>query len=377
MRSHLVLTLALAGLMALVPLAVEGCATRAGSDDGPSRAPSTASTVKSAAPEHSEGRDLYLRYCALCHAKDGTGYAADNAPSLVSRTFLESADDAFIASGIRLGRSRTAMGAYGKSRGGPLEERQIDAIVRFLRKHGTQARPLPGGPPTGDAERGKALFSAQCESCHGTEAERKTALSLYNPELLASASPAFLRYAIVHGRPPTPMPSFAEKLSTSEIEDVVAWLRSKAPAPSPVASAPLPNATDVPVVINPKGAAPKFTLRDERFVPADQVKKALDERRRLIIVDARSPADWALERITGAISGPYYDEAALARIPNDGTWVIAYCACPHHASGEVVDKLRKRGFKRTAVLDEGVLVWKQRGYPITPPPPTPAPAPKK
>jgi len=381
MRPHLVLTLMLAGLVVGVPLLVEGCARRAGSDEVPSRAPSTASPSGGApSAAHAEGRDLYLRYCALCHAKDGTGYAADNAPSLISRTFLESADDAFIASAIRLGRSRTAMGAYGKSRGGPLEERQIDAIVRFLRSHGTRARSLPGGPPNGDPTRGQAIFVTECESCHGTETERKTAINLFNPELLASASPAFLRYAIVHGRPPTPMPPFGGKLSTGEIEDLVAWLRSKAPAPSPVASAPPIASTDVPVVINPKGAPPKFTLRDERFVPAEEVKKALEERRRMVIVDARSPADWALERITGAISAPYYDEAALARIPNDGTWVVAYCACPHHASGEVVDKLRKRGYKRTAVLDEGILVWKQRGYPVTPPATTPPattpPAPK-
>jgi cytochrome c oxidase cbb3-type subunit 3/ubiquinol-cytochrome c reductase cytochrome c subunit len=95
------------------------------------------------------------------------------------------------------------------------------------------------------------------------------------------------------------------------------------------------------------------------------VKKALDEKRRLVIVDARSPADWVDMHIPGAISGPYYDDAALARIPNDGSWVIAYCACPHHASGEVVDKLRGRGFKHAAVLDEGILVWKQKGYPVT------------
>jgi cytochrome c oxidase cbb3-type subunit 3/ubiquinol-cytochrome c reductase cytochrome c subunit len=62
---------------------------------------------------------------------------------------------------------------------------------------------------------------------------------------------------------------------------------------------------------------------------------------------------------------PYYNNPAeLDRIPNDGTWVIAYCACPHHASGAVVDALRARGHKRTAVLDEGILVWKQRGYPL-------------
>ena len=60
---------------------------------------------------------------------------------------------------------------------------------------------------------------------------------------------------------------------------------------------------------------------------------------------------------------PYYALGGLDRVPNDGTWVIAYCACPHHASGVIVTELRKRGYPHTAVLDEGVLVWKERGYP--------------
>jgi cytochrome c oxidase cbb3-type subunit 3 len=61
---------------------------------------------------------------------------------------------------------------------------------------------------------------------------------------------------------------------------------------------------------------------------------------------------------------PYYDTAKLDRIPNDGTWVVAYCACPHHASGEVVDALRRRGFPKAVVLDEGILFWRQKGYPL-------------
>lgn len=352
---------------ALLALTSVACARRAGTNEGPSRAPSTAATTTSA-PD-SRGKQLYDRYCALCHGKDATGYAADNAPSLVSKTFLESASDDFIAKGIRFGRPHTAMGAYGKERGGPLEEQDIDAIVRFLRARGPSYRPPETSALKGDPANGKAVYDKECASCHGTETERKNALSLYNPELLLASSRDFLRYAVVHGRPPTPMPAFSTKLSAQEIEDVVAHLMSKAP-PRPAASAPAPPPTiKVPdggsVVINPKGSPPKFTLRDQRFVPAEQVKKALDEKRRMVIVDARSPADWVDMHIPGAISAPYYDDAALSRIPNDGSWVIAYCACPHHASGEVVDKLRGRGFRNLAVLDEGILYWKQKGYPLT------------
>jgi len=51
-------------------------------------------------------------------------------------------------------------------------------------------------------------------------------------------------------------------------------------------------------------------------------------------------------------------------IPNDSTWVVAYCACPHAASGKVMNTLRRNGFKNTAILDEGILVWGQLGYPV-------------
>jgi cytochrome c oxidase cbb3-type subunit 3 len=311
------------------------------------------------------GKELYEKYCKLCHGAEGKGYAADNAPSLVSKTFLESASDAFIARGIRVGRSNTAMAAYGKSRGGPLDEKQIRSIVAFLRSKGPSAMVLPHAPASGDAKRGAALFDGKCKECHGNETTRGNALSLHNPELASAVTPEFLRYAIVHGRPETPMPAFGSQLKPAEVEDLVSFIQSLAPeqaAPAPVRDTKIPD--DLPLVINPNGKPPKFDLREGRFVGADQVKKALDEKRRIVIVDARSPADWIQYRIPGAISIAYHDTERLERIPNDGTWVVAYCACPHHASGEVVDALRKRNYKNTAVLDEGILVWKQRGYPL-------------
>jgi cytochrome c oxidase cbb3-type subunit 3 len=308
------------------------------------------------------GHQLYDKYCKLCHGAEGKGYAADNAPSLVSKTFLESATDSFITRGIRLGRSNTAMSAYGTVRGGPLTEKEIRAIVAFLRSKGPAAMSLPDTAVRGHPERGKALFDAKCKECHGTETTRATALSLHNPELAAAATPSFLEYAIRHGRPETPMPAFGDKLAAGEIDDLIAYIKSFAADehPTPVANTKIPD--DLPLVINPNGKPPDFQLREGRFVAADQVKKALDEKRRIVLVDARSPADWIQFRIPGAISIAYHDIERLTKIPNDGTWVVAYCACPHHASGEVVDALRKRNYKNTAILDEGILVWKQRGY---------------
>jgi cytochrome c oxidase cbb3-type subunit 3 len=350
---------------AVTVLALVGC--QRASEPLPSAAPSAErapvnSATPTAAAAVSTGQQLYEQYCQLCHAKDGTGYAADNAPSLVSKTFLESASNAFIAQGIRLGRPNTAMAAYGKERGGPLSEPQIAELVAFLRSKGPSFKPLPELTVNGDAKRGAQVFAKSCQQCHGTAIKRGNAVHLHNAELLSAASPAFLQYAIVHGRPPTPMPAFQNVLAQREIDDVVAWLVSMKPAQAaaPVRRTDIPD--DLPVVINPKGKHADFKLRDGRFVAADDVKKALDEKRRIVLVDARSPADWIQFRIPGAISLPYHDYSKLDRIPNDGTWVVAYCACPHHASGEVVDALKKRNYPNAAVLDEGILVWRERGY---------------
>jgi len=359
------LGLALGAALALLTSGF-GCGRGSGSPALPSATPAAGASAPAVNPNSplAEGARVYERYCQLCHAKDATGYAADNAPSLISKTFLESASDQLIAAGIRMGRPGTAMAAYGKVRGGPLEEREIDALVAFLRSKGPANRALPAATPNGDLARGADVYEKNCVGCHGKAGVRGNSVSLLNPELLAAASPAFLQFAIVNGRPPTPMPAFQGKLSEQEITDVVSWLWSFKPAlPAPaVANLTVPD--NLPIVINPKGARPKFTLRAERFVSAEQVKKALAAKQRIVIVDARPPSDWIQFHIPGAVSVPYHDHTLLDRIPNDGTWVVAYCACPHHASGEVVDALRARKYPNTAVLDEGILFWRDHGFPL-------------
>lgn len=369
---------------AAIALAVTGCARRQNPDATPSIpsadaaatprtvVPALAASVSGAPPSPKAdanaaqvGQELYARYCALCHGPNATGYAADNAPSLVSRTFLESASDAFIAESIRVGRSNTPMAAYGVDRGGPLTNAQIDAIVAFLRSKGPTPIALPKVAPSGDARRGAKLYEQRCRVCHGSPDKRGTAPALHNPEFLNQASPEFLRHAIVHGRPSTPMPAFGGKLQKQQIEDILTWLGSLAADTKPPATVQNPHVPDnLPLVINPNGGHPKFTLRDGRYVSAEQVKQALEAKKRMVIIDARSPSDWIQFHIPGAVPLPYYDTEQLKRVPNDGTWVIAYCACPHHASGEVVNALRRLNYPNTAVLDEGILVWRDRGYPL-------------
>ncbi len=322
-------------------------------------------TTHALSAEVAEGAQLYARYCALCHGGEGQGYAADNATRLAGQGFLRTASDDFLITAIAQGRLDTAMGPYSRDHGGPLSGDQIEAIVALLRSwQEGPAIEVDTIAVSGDAERGARIYTERCASCHGTLGEGGSAQSLSASSFSSTASDGFLRYAIVHGREGTPMPAFEGVLEPQAIDDVVVFLRrfEENPGAVPAHLAP-PSLATIPLMRHPDGPRPAFTLREGRFVSAVQVRDALAQGARIILLDARPTSDWLRRRLPGALPVPYYDSAPIDRLPRDGTWVVAYCGCPHAASGVVVDALRAAGFENTAVLDEGVYHWIDQGYP--------------
>ncbi|MCC7538354.1 MAG: c-type cytochrome [Deltaproteobacteria bacterium] len=337
----------------------------AAADSGPTDDAALATDAGGGTPTE-RGESSYARYCALCHGESAEGYAADNAPAIGNPDFLRIATDLFIERAIADGRPGTPMSAWAVEHGGPLSPTDVTDIVAFLRSLATEP-PLDVSTlvVTGDATRGAPIYASQCATCHGADGRGASALSLNHPNFQATASDGFLRFTVEHGRRDTAMPAFVAMLGETEIDDVVAHVRtlrrSDMPPDWPVESVPTVDS----LVINPDGEPPTFELRDGRYVPAIVVKAALDAGRRIILLDARTTSDWMLGHIPGAAPFPFYDVDALAAgLPDDGTWIVAYCACPHAASGRVVDMLRKRGFANTAVLDEGIFFWRDQGYPM-------------
>lgn len=361
--------LALSAVLLAAATALSACSDPA---DAPVPAPPPieAAPTAEAAPHDAEvarGRATYLRYCALCHGREAEGYAADHANALGNQAFLSIASDAFLRAAIVDGRPGTPMSAWGRAHQGPLEDDAVDALVVYLRSLATEpAIDVSGVHVSGSVERGRALYVASCQECHGERGEgTETATSISHPNFHRDASDGYLRHTIEHGRPGTPMPSFAD-LSSQSLDDLVAFVRTLEHAPDRPTTPggdPPPGLEDL--VINPSGQPPDFTLRDERFVSADAVKLALEQGRRMVILDARATSDWANGHIPGAAPFPFYDIAQMAEhLPHDGTWILAYCACPHAASGHVVDDLRARGFEHTAVIDEGIHYWMDHDYPV-------------
>lgn len=401
----------LAGLVLAIPGCNSGSATPA---PGPPAAPRDAAA--DADLGRLAGKPLYLALCAPCHGADAKGYAADHAPSLVNPTFLESASDDFLRRSIFSGRPGTSMAAYGQALGGPLDAPGIERLVRFLREQGPAVKPL-FATAAGDFATGAAVYAKRCLVCHGDAKIRGEAVSLANPQFQLAATDPFLRHAIANGRPGTKMEAFAGTLSDAELDGVVAYVRAFGSGGMPaITLLPAPTGKE-PLVLNPEGRAPRFTMRadpcpppapvapaagagapaagapaagapvagapaaaltagapiagapgckpDPRYVSVDQVAAAYAAKQRIVIIDARPPSEWMRAHVTGAVSIPYHDMKRLDEVPNDGTWIIAYCACPHHLSGIVVDELRRRGYTHSAVLDEGINEWHRRGLPVT------------
>jgi cytochrome c oxidase cbb3-type subunit 3/ubiquinol-cytochrome c reductase cytochrome c subunit len=308
------------------------------------------------------GKMLYGRYCYFCHGPEGRGYTADEAPALASDDLLALATDDFLRDAIVKGRPGTTMSSWSVARGGPLAYTDASAVVAYLRTWQKRpSEPTEGRTVNGTAARGAATYATHCATCHGAKGSGAKYNALANPELLASATDGFLATTIERGRTGTPMPAFKEKLSVEAIDDVVALLRSWQKPPDEIAELPPKPGALTAVVLNPRGPQPVFEAKAD-FIPADVVKRELDRKATMIIVDARPAGDYARMHIAGAISVPFYlVEAFSKQIPRD-RYILTYCGCPHAESVKVRDALRGLGYTRVAVIDEGMLVWRDRGY---------------
>ena len=322
--------------------------------------------------QSAEAAENYQKYCALCHGDDRQGNANDHAPSLRSASLLSSGIPASYLA-ISYGRYGTPMEAYLDEVGGPLSAMDIQLLFIWLHHQSSGEVPSYTYSPnvvTGDVGLGKNIYAKECASCHGENGEGGTGTALGNSTMLALTEDGFLRYAIEHGRDGTEMPAFADKLSTEEIDSVTAFLRSRASGwtiDKPVLRTP-PTADNY--VLNSESAAPEFDLKDGHYVGSADLLKAIEEKKKMILLDTRATSGWQRMHIEGAIPVPYYRDSeelkTLAEdLPNDGTTIVVYCGCPRASADYVHRQLQELGFSNTAVLWEGIYGWVALGYPVS------------
>lgn len=309
----------------------------------------------------------YQKYCALCHGADRQGYVNDHAPSLRSKSLFESGVPHAILRPMQYGRHGTPMGGYLDEVGGPLTlDETWDLTYWLYEQSGVKRIALSTRPVAGDVASGQALYQVNCTACHGAQGEGINAPALGNPSALAHNSDEFIRHAIQNGRQDTPMLAFKDRLSATEINDLTAFLRSRAGGwtmDKPVLQ-PLPSPDRF--VINPNGEHPHFKLTDGLYVFATDLHQALLAKRKMVLLDTRVTSVWQTAHIEGSFPLPYYSDfdAVTRHLPKD-VMIVAYCSCPRAAADSVVEELRKRGYSRTAVLYEGIFGWMHLGFPVS------------
>lgn len=116
------------------------------------------------------------------------------------------------------------------------------------------------------------------------------------------------------------------------------------------ASSPVPKATPNRAPIN---------------LNAEQAAKLLQENRRVIVLDVRTPEEFAAGHIAGARNLNYYDpsfETRVAQLDKDTPYLV-HCASGHRSS-KVREWLKKREFRSVYHLDGGLTAWQKAGQPV-------------
>ena len=117
-------------------------------------------------------------------------------------------------------------------------------------------------------------------------------------------------------------------------------------------------ATAGPVLAGHTPGASFPTLR------SDAVKRLLDVREPLVLVDMRKPAEYRAGHLPGAISLPITElERRYREIPK-GPRVILYCGCPLEEMGSVHAFLAGLGWKNHVVLEDGFDGWYKSQFPV-------------
>jgi rhodanese-related sulfurtransferase len=120
--------------------------------------------------------------------------------------------------------------------------------------------------------------------------------------------------------------------------------------------------TAVLVSLTPARAAANFPV-----ISTDEVKKFIDQKENMVLIDARTPEEYREAHIIGAINVPEKGfEQAVAQLPTDkNTLLIFYCnGVKCGKSKRVAQKVNPLGYTAILVYSEGIPVWEERNLPM-------------
>lgn len=124
-----------------------------------------------------------------------------------------------------------------------------------------------------------------------------------------------------------------------------------------------------PMPARPAGSDPvppeAEPLPEDFYVKVADVEAGIRAGMDIVWLDARDKLNYDFGHIPGAVNAPYFEVTDhMAALPRD-RWIVSYCECPHHESGEAAMGLWKEGYRYVKVLEEGLGGWRDGlGMPV-------------
>lgn len=182
------------------------------------------------------GQQLFTKNCAPCHGNFGEGgpnptRSNDIIPPISSSEYLKTRDDSTLRAIVSRGQPNFGMSPFGTAFGGPLDDEQVDAIVAYIRAW--EANPPVEFPPaiTGAAN-GKLDLSEEnvfvnlCAQCHGESGEGSVGPALNTAEFQQKRTDEEIFNDINAGHKASAMIAWGEVLTSSQIEQLVTFIRA-------------------------------------------------------------------------------------------------------------------------------------------------------
>ena len=117
----------------------------------------------------------------------------------------------------------------------------------------------------------------------------------------------------------------------------------------------------------PRPRLPRPACHAVQVVTGEQLKASIDAKKKLVVVDTRTPDEFAQARIAGSVNVPAGFVHALSnRLPKDkGTLLVFYCrgmGCT--LSPEAAAEAAGLGYTNLAIYQAGIPDWLLKRYPV-------------